>query len=101
MILDLYSRKVIGYRVSQNASTNLVTATFRKAFKDRGNPEGLIFHSDRGKQYISKTFTALLEQRGVEESFSASGRTHDNAVAETFFATFKKEEAYRREYTSE
>ena len=101
MILDLYSRKVIGYRVSQNASTNLVTATFRKAFKDRGNPEGLIFHSDRGKQYISKTFTALLEQRSVEQSFSASGRTHDNAVAESFFATFKKEEAYRREYTSE
>lgn len=101
MILDLYSRKVIGYRVSQNASTNLVTATFRKAFRDRGSPEGLIFHSDRGKQYTSKTFTALLEQCGVEQSFSASGRPHDNAVAETFFATFKKEEAYRREYTSE
>lgn len=69
MILDLYSRKVIGYRVSQNSSTDLVTATFRKAFKDRGSPEGLIFHSDLGKQYTSKTFTALLEQCGVEQSF--------------------------------
>lgn len=101
MILDLYSRKIVGYQVSQNPSTNLVTATFRKAFKDRGRPEGLTFHSDRGKQYTSKTFAALLRQCGVRQSFSASGRPHDNAVAETFFATFKKEEAYRREYTSE
>lgn len=101
MILDLYSRKIVGYRVSKNPSTNLVTATFRKMFKDRGRPEGLTFHSDRGKQYTSKTFTALLRQYGVRQTFSASGRPHDNAVAETFFATFKKEEAYRREYTSE
>lgn len=101
MILDLYSRKIVGYQVSQNPSTNLVTATFRRAFKDRGRPEGLMFHSDRGKQYTSKTFTALLKQCGVRQSFSASGRPHDNAVAETFFASFKKEEAYRREYTSE
>ena len=101
MILDLYARKIVGYRVSPNASTNLVAATFRAAFKDRGCPGGLVFHSDRGKQYTSKTFTALLKQCGVEQSFSASGRPHDNAVAETFFATFKKEEAYRREYTSE
>ena len=101
MILDLYSRKIVGYQVSQNPSTNLVTATFRKAFKDRGRPEGLTFHSDRGKQYTSKTFAALLRQCGVRQSFSASGRPHDNTVAETFFATFKKEEAYRREYTSE
>ena len=101
MILDLYSRKIVGYQVSQNPSTNLVTATFRKAFKDRDRPEGLTFHSDRGKQYTSKTFAALLRLCGVRQSFSASGRPHDNAVAETFFATFKKEEAYRREYTSE
>lgn len=101
MILDLYSRKIVGYQVSQNPSTNLVTATFRKAFKDRNRPEGLTSHSDRGKQYTSKTFTALLRQCSVRQSFSASGRPHDNAVAETFFATFKKEEAYRREYTSE
>lgn len=101
MILDLYSRKIVGYQISKNRSTNLVTTTFRRAFKDRGQPEGLIFHSDRRKQYTSKTFTTLLRQCGVRQSFSASGRPQDNAVAETFFATFKKEEAYRREYTSE
>ena len=64
-------------------------------------PSSLTFHSDRGKQYTSAAFTALLQKCGVKQSFSATARPHDNAVAETFFASFKKEEAYRREYTSE
>ena len=101
VILDLFSRKVVGYRVSRNASTNLVTSTFRSAFRERGEPSGLTFHSDRGKQYTSAAFTALLQKCGVKQSFSATARPHDNAVAEAFFASFKKEEAYRREYTSE
>lgn len=82
-------------------STNLVTATFKAAFQERGKPQNLTFHSDRGKQYISKTFSALLQKYGVKQSFSAKGRPIDNAVAETFFSTFKQKEAYRREYTSE
>jgi len=101
IILDLYSRKIVGYRVSRNASTNLVTTTFRNAYQERGRPKNLSFHSDRGKQYTSGAFTQLLQSNGVKQSFSATGRPHDNAVAETFFSTFKKEEAYRREYTSE
>lgn len=101
IILDLFSRKIIGYRVSRNASTNLVTTTFRNAYQERGRPKNLTFHSDRGKQYTSGAFTQLLQANGIRQSFSATGRPHDNAVAETFFATFKKEEAYRREYTSE
>ena len=101
IILDLYSRKIIGYRVSRNASTNLVTSTFQFALRERGNPSGLTFHSDRGKQYTSAAFTKLLQKCGVKQSFSATARPHDNAVAEAFFASFKKEEAYRREYTSE
>ncbi len=100
-ILDLYSRRVIGWRVSRHMSTNLVTATFKAAFEERGQPQSLTFHSDRGKQYISKAFTKLLQQCGVKQSFSATAKPIDNAVAETFFATFKREEAYRREYTSE
>ena len=100
-ILDLFSRRVIGYRVSENASTQLVTATFKSAFVEREKPKDLTFHSDRGKQYTSKAFTKLLRSNGVTQSFSASGSPHDNAVAESFFGTFKKEEAYRREYTSE
>lgn len=101
MILDLYARRIVGYRVSRNASTNLVTTTFRNAYQERGKPKNLTFHSDRGKQYTSAAFTKLLQKNGIKQSFSATGRPHDNAVAETFFATFKKEEAYRREYTSE
>ena len=87
--------------MSRNASTNLVTATFRNAYRERGKPKNLIFHSDRGKQYTSAAFTQLLQKNGIKQSFSATGQPHDNAVAEAFFATFKKEEAYRREYTSE
>ena len=101
VILDLFSRKIIGYRVSRNASTNLVTTTFRNAYQERGRPKNLTFHSDRGKQYTSGAFIQLLQSIGVKQSFSATGRPCDNAVAETFFSTFKKEEAYRREYTSE
>lgn len=101
VIIDLFSRRVVGYRVSKRSSTHLVTATFRAAFQDRGTPSGLIFHSDRGGQYISDTFRGLLQKCGVTQSFSSTGRPYDNAVAETFFATFKKEEAYRRDYSSE
>ena len=101
MILDLFSRRVIGYRMSRNASTHLVTSTFREAYQARGNPIGLTFHSDRGAQYTSATLTELLQKCGAKQSFSATARPHDNAVAEAFFASFKKEEAYRREYTSE
>ena len=101
MILDLFSRKIVGWRVSRNASTNLVTTTFRNAYRERGEPKGLTFHRDRGKQYTSGAFKELLQKCGTKQSFSATGQPHDNAVAETFFAAFKKEEAYRREYTSE
>lgn len=101
VIIDLFSRRVVGYRVSKKSSTHLVTATFKKAFEDRGQPANLTFHSDRGGQYMSDTFMELLRSCGVKQSFSNSGRPYDNAVAETFFSTFKKEEAYRRDYSSE
>lgn len=101
VIIDLFSRKVIAHRISHSISTRLVTTTFRTAYAERGTPKDLTFHSDRGVQYTSKSFSKILQQRGTKQSFSATARPHDNAVAEAFFATFKKEEAYRREYTSE
>lgn len=82
-------------------STQLVTATFKAAFQERGQPKNLTFHSDRGSQYVSKTLTGLFQQCGVKQSFSATARPLDNAVAETFFSSFKREEAYRKDYTSE
>lgn len=101
VIIDLFSRRVVGCRISEKSSTHLVTATFRAAFQERGTPSGLIFHSDQGGQYISDTFRGLLQKCGVTQSFSNTGRPYDNAVAETFFATFKKEESYRRDYSLE
>ncbi len=101
IILDLYLRKIVGWRISRNMSINLVTATFKAAFQERGQPKNLTFHSDRGKQYISKALIGLFQRCGVKQSFSATARPRDNAVAETFFSTFKKEEAYRKDYTSE
>ena len=101
VIIDLFSRMVVGHRVSRKCSTHLVTATFKDAFRARGKPTELTFHSDRGGQYTSDTFFKLLRQGGVKQSFSRSGRPCDNAVAETFFASFKREEAYRRDYSSE
>lgn len=101
VILDLYSRKIIGWQVSRHMSTHLVTATFKATYQERGQPQNLTFHSDQGGQYISKTLTDLLQQCSVKQSFSATARPLDNAVAETFFSTFKREEAYRKDYTSE
>lgn len=69
---------------------------------DTREPEaGLIFHSDRGAQYTSHRFQQLLHDCAFVQSFSHSGRPHDNAVAESFFASLKKEELYRRDYPSE
>lgn len=100
-VIDLFSRKVIGYCVSQKSSTRLLTTTFKKAYIDRGKPSNLTFHSDQGCQYTSKAFTALLKECGVTQSLSTPGQPLDNAVAESFFSAFKKEEAYRKDYTSE
>ncbi len=101
VVLDLFFRKIVGYHVSHNPSTRLVTMAFQKAFKSRGCPQNLTFHSDRGTQYTAKAFCRLLADNGVTQSFSASRRPTENAVSETFFASFKKEEAYRRNYSSE
>ncbi len=101
IILDLYSRKIIGWRVSKHMSTHLVTATFKATYHERGKPQNLTFHSDRGSQYVSKTLIGLFQQCGVKQSFSATARPLDNAVAKTFFSSFKREEAYRKDYTSE
>ena len=72
--LDLYSRKIVGWRVSQHMSTHLATITFKRAFQERGNPKNLTLHSDRGSRYISKTFASLLQQCSVNNSFR-NGKT--------------------------
>ena len=101
VILDLFSRKVVAYTISKKNSTRLVTSTFKQAIIERSCSHSLIFHSDRGSQYLSHTFQQLLRQYKVKQSVSAPGHPHDNAVAESFFASLKRENLYRREYKSE
>lgn len=101
VILDLYSRMVIAYKIPKKNSTQLITGTFKSAYKQRIPSSSLIFHSDRGSQYTSNRFQKLLQEYSVTQSFSNSGKPHDNAVAESFFASLKKEELYRKNYRSE
>ena len=89
VILDLFSRKVVAYKVSRKNNTQLITSAFKTAWEQRDPDAGLVFHSDRGAQYTSHRFRQLLHERSVEQSFSNSGKPHDNAVAESFFATLK------------
>ena len=101
VIIDLFSRKVIAYKISKKNSTQLITATFKMAYEERNPPTGLVFHSDRGAQYTSHRFQQLLHEHKVQQSFSRPGEPYDNAVAESFFASLKKEELYRRNITSD
>ena len=101
VILDLFSRKVVAYRVSPKNSPYLITSTFRQAYQNRNAPQSLMFHSDQGAQYTSKTFRKLLRMNKVVQSFSAPGQPHDNAVMESFFSFMKREEIYRTQYKSE
>ena len=89
VILDLFSRKVVAYKVPRKTSTHLITSTFKAAWEQCAPDAGLIFHSDRGAQYTLHWFRQLLHERTVVQSFSNSGKLHDNAVAESFFATLE------------
>ena len=101
VILDLFSRMVVGYRVGKANSTQLVRSTFQMAYEERCPVEPLIFHTDRGSNYHSKTFCALLRSLGVTQSFSRAHIPYDNSVMEAFFSNLKREELYRTKYRSE
>ena len=90
-VLDLYSRKVVGWSMSNRLKTELVLKAFRQAVDQRRPHEGMIFHSDRGSQYASDEFRKLLSDRDCRQSMGGSGSCYDNAVAESFFATLKTE----------
>lgn len=98
VILDLFSRKVVAYRLSCKLDTNLALLTFKDAYELRGEPKDLLFHSDQGAQYTSIEFMETLKALNVKQSFSNSGDPYDNAVMESFFATLKREEVYRKKY---
>lgn len=101
VILDLYSRKVLAYRIALNNSTQLVKSTFKDAYEARQPKTKLIFHSDRGSNYRSKTFCSYLKSLNVTQSFSRAYTPYDNSVVESFFSSLKREELYRSKYRSD
>jgi len=100
VIIDLFSRKVIAYKISTKIDTQLTLDTFRMAYLKRDYPKGVMFHSDRGSQYTAKDFRKELDNADFVHSFSAKAHPFDNAVAESFFRYLKKEELYRRTFSS-
>lgn len=100
VVIDLFSRKVIGWQLSGKPDVDLVLSAFRKAYSNRDVEYGLIFHSDRGSQYTAFAFRQLLDSLNVVQSFSKKGYPFDNAVCESFFKYLKKEKTNRRNYRS-
>lgn len=100
VILDLFSRKVIAYKVSTKIDRFLAIDTLRAAVAARQFSKGLIFHSDHGSQFTSDDFRKETDKFHILQSFSAKGHPYDNAVMECFFKYLKKEETNRRSYQS-
>jgi transposase InsO family protein len=90
-ILDLFSRRVVGWATSEHNDTDLALAALNRAIAARNPPPGLIHHSDRGSPYGSDAYHEALESRGFVPSMARKGDCWDNAVAESFFSTFKAE----------
>ena len=99
--MNLFSRMIISYKISRRNSTRLVKSTFKEAYFNRNPEAGLIFHTDRGSNYRSKTMNDYLQSLNVVNSFSKSHTPYDNSVIETFFSSLKREELYRTKYRSE
>ena len=98
VILDAFSRRVIGWALGRTLEADLTVDALQKAI-DRGRVEpGLVHHSDRGIQYASRAYTDLLGEHGIQISMSRRGNPYDNAKAELFMKTLKYEEVYRSEY---
>ena len=98
VILDAYSRRVIGWALDRTLETELALAALRMALSRRSMGPGLVHHSDRGVQYASHDYTDLLQSRGIQISMSRKGNPWGNAACESFLKTLKYEEVYRSEY---
>lgn len=98
VVLDLFSRKVIAYRLASQNNINLTVNTFKDAYESRDRPNNLSFHSDQGSNYTAYQFRDLLHSFKVNQSFSHSGNPYDNACMESFFSSFKREEYNSKHY---
>ena len=97
-VLDLFSRRVVGWAMHADMTAQLVTDALTMAVWRRGAPQALLHHSDRGSQYTSESFQRLLHQLGVTCSMSRAGNVWDNAVMESFFSTLKTERTNGKQY---
>jgi len=97
-ILDLYSRRIVGWAVSQQSNTALVLMALSMAVTHRQPPRGLLFHSDRGVQYASADYRRALRAAGLVASMSRKANCYDNATMEAFWSTLKLELIYRRQF---
>jgi putative transposase len=95
-VIDLHSRKIIGWAIADHMRTELVTTALGMAITTRNPPPDVIFHSDRGAQYTSKTFDEYCRRHHIRRSLGRTGTCYDNAVSESFFATYKKELIHTR-----
>ena len=98
VILDAFSRRVIGWALDRTLEDDADAAGLRMALEQRRPAPGLVHHSDRGVQYASRDYTDLLRAHGIVISMSRKGNPYDNAKAESFMKTLKYEEVYREEY---
>ena len=97
-VIDIYSRKVIGWQLDKNLNSDLVEQALKNALMDRKVESGIIFHSDQGIQYASESFRNMLEANGFIQSMSRRGNCYDNAITETFFHKLKTELTGRTKY---
>ncbi len=100
VVLDLFSRRIVGWSMQPTLKRQLVIEALEMALKQRQPSQGLLHHSDRGSQYASRDYQRLLERHGIACSMSRKGNCWDNAPVESFFATLKKELVHHRRYRS-
>jgi transposase InsO family protein len=100
VLLDLYSRRVVGWALRRTLSRELALGALRRALRTRGDVRGLVHHTDRGSQYASHGYRQVLAQHGLRQSMSGVGNCYDNAVAESFFASLKKELVHRHVFAT-
>ena len=99
-VMDLYSRKIIGWSLDTNMTEALITKAMQMAIDARGVAKGLVVHSDRGTQYRSNSYVSFLERNQITRSMSRKGNCWDNAVMESFYARLKVELIYAKNYQS-
>jgi len=98
VVIDLYSRKVIGWSMHKRMKASLVCNALSMALKNRSYPRQVMMHNDRGSLYCSNRYQQLLKQHQLVCSMSGKGNCYDNAVCESFFHTLKTEHVYRFRY---